>query len=237
MKTVIFSVTFGIIGFGCGYFASNKINKKKYIKKADLEVESVKKSLTEYYEEKISELASVNKETESNEDATAKKTTKKAGKNNKEKQTKPKQEKNNLIDSDSIDYDKLKEARDPEKYIHNVRKYDGKEGTLDTEVIEEVKYKEPYVITPDEYADGDYDTQTLYYFADGVVADDNFNVLKDVKGYIGDKALKQFGLYEEDVVYVRNDKYKIDYEILLDEREYSKAAGKGVTTTYPSDEE
>ena len=38
------------------------------------------------------------------------------------------------------------------------------------------------------------------------------------------------GEYEEDVVYVRNDKYQIDYEILFDERKYTEAAPKGATT-------
>lgn len=236
-KVCIFSALFGVIGFGVGYFTSCKINNKKYLKKADLEIESVKKSLSKYYDDKIAELNKKQNESgefsgvacamEEPKPKVKKKTTK--------KDSKSKQEKNELIDTDSIDYDKLKEERDASKYIHHVREYKGEDVT--PEEAEKIADTKPYIISPAEYAEGSYDTRTLYYFKDGFLADDDFNVIKDIKGYIGDKALDYFSTYETDVVYVRNEKYEVDYEILLDEREFKKVVPKGAVTTYPSDDE
>jgi len=75
-----------------------------------------------------------------------------------------------------------------------------------------------------EFNESNYETKTLFYYADKVLADDDYQILDDVKGNIGDDALTQFGVYADDAVYVRNDILGIDYEILLDEREYFKVS-------------
>ena len=103
--------------------------------------------------------------------------------------------------------------------------------------VEGVVENKPYVITPEEFSEGEYNTVTLNYYTDRVLADDDYNVVKDIKGTIGEEALNAFGLYEEDVVYVRNEKYQIDYEILLDERAFCEVAPKGIRTTYPGDDD
>lgn len=80
----------------------------------------------------------------------------------------------------------------------------------------------PYVITPNEFGEFyDYDTESLTYYADGVVTDDFNNVIDDIDNIIGEDSLNHFGEYEDDSVFVRNDALKTDYEILMDEREYS----------------
>ena len=80
----------------------------------------------------------------------------------------------------------------------------------------------PYVITPNEFGEFyDYDTESLTYYADGVVADDFNNVIDDIDNIIGEDSLNHFGEYEDDSVFVRNDALRTDYEILMDEREYS----------------
>ena len=80
----------------------------------------------------------------------------------------------------------------------------------------------PYVITPEEFDQlDDYDIVTYAYYADGVLANDEYEVVTDIDRKIGRDSLKTFGQYEEDSVYVRNDRLKIDYEILLDVRKYS----------------
>ena len=38
---------------------------------------------------------------------------------------------------------------------------------------------------------------------------------------VGKESLNHFGEYEDDSVFVRNDRLKRDYEILLDQRNYS----------------
>lgn len=83
--------------------------------------------------------------------------------------------------------------------------------------------KGPYVIPPDEFGDYyEYDTVELTYYADGVVEDDEGNVLDDadIEDKIGKESLEHFGEWEDDSVYVRNEKLQTDYQILADERNY-----------------
>lgn len=83
---------------------------------------------------------------------------------------------------------------------------------------------EPYIITPKEFAEfDDYEVVGLtYYEGDGFVADYQDNLIDDVESTIGFEALENFGLYEEDIIHVRNDALKSDYEITLDPRSYKE---------------
>lgn len=78
----------------------------------------------------------------------------------------------------------------------------------------------PYVISPDEFGDLDYDMITLCYFEDGAITDDQENLVEDPYGIIGIDPLQHFGEYEKDSVHVRNDALQCDYEILRDTRNY-----------------
>jgi hypothetical protein len=92
---------------------------------------------------------------------------------------------------------------------------------------EEVKEKpmivdKPYVITPEEFGDlDDYETISLTYYADQILADDNDVIVDDIEDVVGFDSLNSFGEYEDDSVFVRNNRLKCDYEILLDQRKYS----------------
>lgn len=87
--------------------------------------------------------------------------------------------------------------------------------TMDDSMIE--------VIPPDELSErDDYETETLWYFADGVLTDVDNNVIDDPEGLVGDKALDSFGEYEDDAVCVRNDELATYYEILRDLRKFSE---------------
>lgn len=80
----------------------------------------------------------------------------------------------------------------------------------------------PYVIAPEEFDELDgYKTVTFMYYADGVLTNEDDEIVKDVEGTIGSDSLNHFGEYEDDSVFVRNDKLKCDYEILKDQRKYS----------------
>lgn len=84
--------------------------------------------------------------------------------------------------------------------------------------------QEPRVISPDEFGDqDDYDEISLTYYADGTVTDDNDRPMDedDIEATIGKDSLTHFGEYEDDSVYVRNDFFKADYEILMDQRSYA----------------
>lgn len=94
---------------------------------------------------------------------------------------------------------------------------DEKEEEGDDEMIE------PYVIIPEEFDENGYETVTLYYYADGVVATSDTNkVVDNVDELIGEDSLTHFGEYEEDSVFVRNDNLEIDFEILKDNRRFSE---------------
>lgn len=86
----------------------------------------------------------------------------------------------------------------------------------------------PYVIPPESFGeleDEGYTCVSLTFCSDQIVLDDNNDILEDVEGVIGFDSLSHFGEYEEDAVYVRNDKYRCDYEILLDQRTHEQVIG------------
>lgn len=85
----------------------------------------------------------------------------------------------------------------------------------------------PYVISPDEFgcAEG-YDFCNLTYYADGVLADDDGDIIEDIEGTVGSASLRRFGEYEPDVVHVRNDIRRVDYEICRDLDTYEDADGR-----------
>ena len=54
------------------------------------------------------------------------------------------------------------------------------------------------------------------YYADGVVTDDEREIVDDWADLIGPDFMTHFGEYEDDSVFVRNTVLKADYEILKD---------------------
>lgn len=104
-------------------------------------------------------------------------------------------------------------------YSNTAIKTEKKGGTADMEL------KQPYVITPEQYEDNvDYTKVSLTWYNDEVLEDDWGNVL-DPDDVIGSDALKTFGQYEKDSVFVRDDEEQIDYEVLLDTRSYKETYG------------
>ena len=114
-----------------------------------------------------------------------------------------------------------KEKPDLVQYAAMVQKYGG---TVEGEKEAPMKEKFPYVISPEEFGEfEDYERISLTYYADGVLVDDNNEVVDDVEDIVGD-ALDHFGEYEDDSVFVRCDERKCDYEILMDQRTFSEVA-------------
>ena len=83
----------------------------------------------------------------------------------------------------------------------------------------------PHVISPDEYGDCDYTTISLTYYSDGVLADDEDEIVEDIDNTVGADFAEHFGDYEKDSVHIRNDRRKCDYEICKDNRSYSAVTG------------
>lgn len=85
-----------------------------------------------------------------------------------------------------------------------------------------------YVISPDEYGDkagteewNDWELEGLVYFQDGVLCDERDNPIQEVELTVGRDWVTKFGYYgDEDVVHVRNEGLKTDYEIVKDYRNY-----------------
>lgn len=87
---------------------------------------------------------------------------------------------------------------------------------------EEAMEMKPYVISPDEFGEfEDYERISLSYYADHILADEDDEKVEDVDNVVGLESLTHFGEFEDDSVFVRNDRLKCDYEILLDQRTYS----------------
>lgn len=82
------------------------------------------------------------------------------------------------------------------------------------------------VISPDEFGDNlDYDKIELTYYTDGFLADDDNNIINDIRKIVDD-ALDHFGDYEEDVVMVVNHDLQVYYEIVRDPRRYVDVIAK-----------
>ena len=68
----------------------------------------------------------------------------------------------------------------------------------------------------------DYERISLIYYADRVLTDDDDEIIDNAEEVVGTDFASHFGEYEDHYVYIRNDKFKCDYEISEDYREYSK---------------
>jgi hypothetical protein len=102
--------------------------------------------------------------------------------------------------------------------------YATKNETTIKEDKDDMSEMKPYVITPEEFDEYEgYEAVSLTYYADGVVTDEDDEPIpeKDFDYLFGKESLTHFGEYEEDSVFVRNDRIKADYEILRDLRNYA----------------
>lgn len=87
---------------------------------------------------------------------------------------------------------------------------------------EPTRFDDPFIIDPSEFGeDSEYDTMTLTYFADGVLVDDVDEVIEEPDIVVGLENLKVFEEFGASSIYVRNDIYKTDYEVIRDDWNYS----------------
>lgn len=97
------------------------------------------------------------------------------------------------------------------------------EGYSSDEEVDDIK--KPYVISPEQFENSEYPVETLTYYNDGVLTDDQNNVIEDAASMVGVDFPEHYGEFEDDCVYVRNDKEEVDYEILADLRNYADVVG------------
>ena len=132
-------------------------------------------------------------------------------------------------DYDQAEYDELASIyRSSDEDEEEDDEEDSEEGGKWDLDEDEVPYMNaPYVITPDDFSSSPpgYNAQPLNYFADGVLADD-WGVVLDLDETIGEDSVEHFGEYVDDVVYVRDERLEIDYEVTRDPRTYKESLNR-----------
>ena len=208
LQTILIVIASAGISGSAGYF----IAKKKYEKKADEEIESVKKAFNEHLNEltKSGEKIDIPMTRNGYSKYSKKKLSEKKTKKESDREPLPTDP---VVVDNYIDYSAP--YRTSSKNVKTEKKFvEDEKGAASND--------EPYIISPDDFMASSYESSTLLYYADGVLADSDNNVISSYIGLIGPKALNSFGQYQEDTVFVRNDKLKTDFEIILDTREFSK---------------
>lgn len=85
----------------------------------------------------------------------------------------------------------------------------------------------PYVISFEEFMadEPEYTKVNVTYFEeDDCLCDDREEILPDIEGTVGSDALTRFGFRSDsrDIVYVRNEKMGVDFEVARDPRSYQE---------------
>lgn len=122
----------------------------------------------------------------------------------------------------------VKEGMDVDITAQPKKNTDFKDYRAMQEIIDKNSYKEEdymdkYVISPEEFGESELPSESLTYWADGIVTDEANCVMDedDIEETIGSDALTHFGEYEDDSVFVRNETLDKEYEILMDTRRFS----------------
>lgn len=79
----------------------------------------------------------------------------------------------------------------------------------------------PYVISEEAWNElPDYEQIALTYYADGKLADSDDDLVENAEFIVGTEWRDHFEKFDEDLVLIRNDALKCDYEIARDVRKY-----------------
>lgn len=130
-----------------------------------------------------------------------------------------------------IDWSELEDLEeedddDRNEYARLVERYNNEKGGAENMASNIAKA--PYVISPYDFGElDDYKQFELTYYIDGTLEDEDYNIVTDVDELIGTDALNTFGEYEDDAVFVRNEKLCADFQILKDYRTYEEARSVG----------
>lgn len=127
--------------------------------------------------------------------------------------------------------EKLKDISD-DIVVADIKEYAKNIGNLNYSEVKDEKPSEeednidhtkPYVITEEEVdAYMNYSITQWNYYADGVLTDENNEVVEDVSTTIGKEAFEHLKKTSESAIYVRNDLLELDYEILKNKMTYAE---------------
>ena len=119
--------------------------------------------------------------------------------------------------------EEVKEEKEYKTIVENSGyvNYNKPEQIIQHSVLEDA----PYAIDPEEFGDKEeegWDTATLTYFADGVLVDDVDEVVEQPDVVVGLDNLRIFEEFPDATcVYVRNETWRTDFEILRDDWKWS----------------
>lgn len=112
---------------------------------------------------------------------------------------------------------------DKEKYQEMVKDYSG---YSKKEKGNQPAYKEPYIISEDEWDDpkNGYDAKTLLYFkGDNTYVDDEDGVvIQNGDSLVGENNINEYD--EDGVLYVCNEKYGVNYQVFVNDEAYEDSA-------------
>ena len=83
----------------------------------------------------------------------------------------------------------------------------------------------PYPISYEEFSDDAFEKDTItYYYGDDTLADTRDEIIDDVDRTVGRDFKDYFGWrsYDDDIVYVRNERLGLDFEVLYDAGTYQE---------------
>ena len=114
-----------------------------------------------------------------------------------------------------IDDDSEEDAEEEDAYAELVNTQAPNEGLADA----------PYTISQFEFINGEpyYDKTTLNYYDDDILEEElTEGIIEDIDAVVGRESLTKFGEFEDDVVFVRNEKLCTDYEIIHQHRNFAE---------------
>ena len=210
MNSTLKGVLIFVLGAAAGSLATWKLIEKKYKDIAQEEIDSVKDTFSKMkkneYPDKLEDYPDFEEFDDSDDSYDS---------DDEEPKSEQKIDRNNK--PDIVEYAKILSESG---YTNYADRQDKKE----KKGVEPVEYERPYVISPDEFGEKDgYENVTLTYYADGVLTDYFDNVISNVDEVVGFDSLDHFGEYDEDAVFVRNEKMETDYEILRDLRDFNES--------------
>lgn len=203
MNSTLKGVLIFVLGAAAGSLATWKLIEKKYKDIAQEEIDSVKDTFSKMKKNEYPDKLEDYPDFEEFDDV--------------EEEPKPEQKIDRNNKPDIVEYAKILSETG---YTNYADRQDKKE----KKGVEPVEDERPYVISPDEFGEKDgYENVTLTYYADGVLTDYFDNVISNIDEVVGFDSLDHFGEYEDDAVFVRNEKMETDYEILRDLRDFNES--------------
>lgn len=200
MKNTLINVLMFATGAAVGSVVTWKLVQTKYKKLADEEIQSVK--------EVYSKQSTTSEESEGVEEI----------KSNEHPIETPKIK---IADKPDIMEYAAKLKKEGYMDYSNQAKPEKKEEKFTRDMDDLAYDEEPFVIAPEHFDEyDDFETVSLTYWADGFLTDEDDNLIEDIDGTVGLDYDEHFGEFEDDSVFIRNERLKTDFEILAVEGNY-----------------